>query len=142
MKGLLFMAVLALAACAASFTVFYTIGDRPAVRRAVSEGNTMEWLRAEFRLDDSQFVAIRELHDEFGAQCAEHCRSIMEARQVQDNQAEVTRLETVCVDAMIAHFRKVAALMPPGEGERYLAIVLPRIEGYDHTQSPTIGVRH
>lgn len=142
MKSVLFMLLIAVTACAASFAVFYTLGDRPAVRRAASDGNTMEWLRAEFRLDDTQFAAIRELHDEFGAQCAEHCMAIMEARHSQGNETEVARLEAVCVDAMIAHFRKVAALMPAEEGERYLAFVLPRIDGYDHTQSPTIGVRH
>jgi len=142
MKSFLLMVLLAVAACAASFAVFYAIGDRPAVRRAASEGNTMEWLRAEFRLGDPEFAAIRKLHDAFGAQCAEHCQAIMEARQSQGNEAEVARLEAVCVDAMVAHFHKVAALMPAGEGDRYLAIVLPRIQGYDHTQSPTIGVKH
>jgi hypothetical protein len=142
MKSFLFMLLIAAGACAASFAVFYTIGDRPEVRRAATEGNTMEWLRAEFRLDDAEFAAIRELHNEFSAQCAEHCQAIMEARQSDKDEAEVARLEAVCVDAMIAHFRKVAALMPAGEGERYLGVVLPRIHGYDHTQSPTIGVRH
>ncbi|HEY5551103.1 MAG TPA: hypothetical protein VIK52_04400 [Opitutaceae bacterium] len=142
MRNLFFMVMLALAACAASFAVFYAIGDRPAVRRAASEGNTMEWLRAEFRLNDSQFAAICTLHDEFATQCAEHCRAIMEARHASGSEAEVARLEEVCVNAMVAHFQKVAALMPPGEGDRYLAIVLPRIQGYDHTQSPTIGVKH
>jgi hypothetical protein len=142
MKSFLFVLLIAVATCAASFAVFYKIGDRPEVRHAATEGNTMEWLRAEVRLDDSRFAAIRGLHDEFSAQCAEHCQAIMEARHSQGNEAEVARLEAVCVDAMIAHFRKVAALMPEGEGDRYLAVVLPRIQGYDHTQSPTIGVRH
>lgn len=142
MRSLLFMIGFAAAACAASFAVFYWINDRPEVRRAVSDGNTMEWLRAEFRLNDRDFSEIQKLHREFSAVCATHCQEIMEARHQPDNAAEVARLEAVCVDAMIVHFRNVAAVMPAGEGERYLAIVLPRIEGYDHTGSPTIGVRH
>ena len=142
MKTLLLMVALAVAACAASFAVFYAIGDRPAVRRAASEGNTMEWLRAEFHLDDAQFEAIKKQHRDFSILCTEHCRAIMEARHAPGSEAELARLEAVCVDAMVVHFHKVAALMPAGDGERYLAVVLPRIQGYDHTQSPTIGVKH
>lgn len=142
MKSLLLMIAVVAAACAASFLVFYMIADRPDVRRAATEGNSMEWLRAEFRLDESQFEAIKRAHRDFSAVCAGHCRDIMEARSTPGAGTEVARLEAVCVDAMIGHFREVAALMPSGEGERYLAIVLPRIEGYDHARSPTIGVRH
>jgi hypothetical protein len=42
---------------------------------------------------------------------------------------------------MADHFRAVAALMPPGEGERYLAIVLPRVSGYPHEGAPTLQVK-
>lgn len=142
MKNRVFMIALFLAVSAASFWVFYTIADRPAVRRAASEGNTMEWLRAEFHLNDAQFTAIQNLHNEFGTVCAQHCIAINNAKESGKSPAEIAALEQVCVGAMVEHFHKVAALMPPGEGERYLAIVLPRIRDYDHTQSPTIGVRH
>jgi len=142
MKNLLLTIGLALAVCAASFAVFYTMNDNPAVRRAASEGNTMEWLRAEFNLNDAEFNAVRKLHQDFSAVCAQHCIDIMEARRSSAQPGEVARLEAVCVNAMTAHFRSVAALMPAGEGDRYLAIVLPRIDDYDHTGSPTIGVRH
>ncbi|HUG12640.1 MAG TPA: hypothetical protein VMM36_16610 [Opitutaceae bacterium] len=142
MKSLLLMIAVVALACASSFLVFYKIADRPDVRRAATEGNSMEWLRAEFRLGDSQFEAIKKAHRDFSVVCAGHCRDIMEARSTAGAEAEVARLEAVCVEAMVAHFRAVAAMMPPGEGDRYLAVVLPRIEGYDHTRSPTIGVRH
>ena len=39
---------------------------------------------------------------------------------------------------MAAHFRKVAALLPPGEGERYLALVLPHVQDYDHHGAPNL----
>ncbi len=51
-------------------------------------------------------------------------------------------LEKTCVDAMTAHFHRVAVLMPPGEGERYLAIVMPRIIDFDHRGAPYVQVRH
>lgn len=142
MKNLLLTIALAAGVCAASFAVFYAMNDKPAVRRAASEGNTMEWLRAEFRLSDAEFAAVRKLHQDFSAVCAQHCIEIMEARRSGAEAPEVARLEAICVEAMIGHFRAVAALMPAGEGERYLAVVLPRIYSHDHTGSPTIGVRH
>ena len=36
---------------------------------------------------------------------------------------------------------RVAALMPPGEGARYLAIVLLRIVDYDHHGPPNVQVQ-
>jgi len=142
MRNFLIMIGLAMAVCAASFTLFYVINDRPAVRRAAEEGNAMAWLRAEFRLSDTEFAAIRKLHEDYGAVCGRHCQAIMDARAASASPAEIARLEQICVDAMTAHFREVATLMPPAEGDRYLAIVIPRIQGYDHTQSPTIGGGH
>jgi hypothetical protein len=65
----------------------------------------------------------------------------MDARERKASAAEVARLEKVCVDAMNAHFRRVAALMPAGQGERYLATVLPRVADYAHTGAPTVGAK-
>ena len=115
------------AACALAFGVFFALNDDAALRRTAREGDAMAWLRAEFRLDEAQFAAIKKLHDEFGEACGEHCAAIMDARERKASAAEVARLEKVCVDAMDAHFRRVAALMPAGQGERYLATVLPRV---------------
>ena len=142
MKRRVLLGVLALIVAAASFGVFYSVADRPAVRRAAARGNTMEWLRAEFHLNDAQFAKIEKLHEDFGRVCTQHCNAIMDARRTGASSEEIGRLQDVCVTSMLDHFREVAACMPPGEGDRYLAIVLPRIKDYDHTQSPTIGVRH
>ena len=64
----------------------------------------------------------------------------MAARERQAPAAEVAALEKVCVDAMTAHFRRVAVLMPPGQGDRYLGFVLPRIAGYSHQGAPNVRV--
>lgn len=138
MRNFLATAVLALAACAVAFGVFYVMADDPAMRRAAREGDAMTWLRAEFRLDDTQYAAIKTLHDDYSVACGRHCAAILAARERQAPAAEVAALETTCVDAMTAHFRRVAALMPTGEGERYLAVVLPRIAGYDHRNAPNL----
>ena len=133
---------LALAACAAAFVAFYAANRGSAAwRRAVRERDAMAWLQAEFRLDGAQYAAIRQLHVEFEKRCAEHCERIMAAQRRHDSRAEIAVLEATCVREMREHFRKVAALMPPGEGERYLAIVLPRIADYDHRGPPTVRAR-
>jgi hypothetical protein len=41
---------------------------------------------------------------------------------------------------MKVHFRRVAALMPPVQGERYLALVLPRVDGHPHHGAPNLRV--
>jgi hypothetical protein len=141
MKNGLIMLLAVLVAGALSYGVFYAMNDAPAVRQAAREGDAMAWLRAEFHLTDGQFAAIKKLHDDYGLQCSEHCRAIMDARHRGASKAEQAALEKICVDAMTDHFRKVAALMSPGEGERYLAIVLPRVGDYSHQGAPTVQVR-
>ncbi len=129
-----------LAAGAASFGVFYALNDDAELRRAARDGDAMAWLRAEFHLSDEQFAAIRQLHDDYALVCTRHCRAIINARQRQAPAGEIATLEQICVDAMTEHFRRVAALMPTGEGERYLAIVLPRIANYEHVGAPSVQV--
>jgi hypothetical protein len=130
-----------LAAGAAAFGAFYTLNDKPDVRRAAREGDAMAWLRAEFHLDAAEFAAIRKLHDDYGRVCADHCRAILAAKRRHAAADEVAALEDKCVVSMTDHFRRVAALMPTGEGARYLAIVLPRIEDYDHHGPPNVQVQ-
>ena len=140
MKNFLITLGMAVAACLVAFAVFYGLHDDAAMRRAARDGDPMAWMRAEFRLDDAQFVAIKQLHDEYGTVCVEHCAMITNARQQAAPAGELERLERLCVDAMTGHFRRVAALMSPDEGERYLATVLPRIPGYEHAGAPSVQV--
>jgi hypothetical protein len=143
MKNFLLTLGVVLAACAVSFGVFYAANGASAEwRRATREGDALAWLRAEFKLDDAQFAAIKRLHEDYGRVCAAHCDAIMAAEKRGASAAERSALETACVASMTEHFRRVAALMPAGEGERYLATVLPRVADYDHRGSPTVQVRH
>ena len=142
MKNFLLTLVIAAAVCALSFGAFYALNREPAeMRRALSEGDAMAWLRAEFQLNDTQFAAIKKLHDDYRSVCADHCAAIMAAEKRHAPRAEIAALEKTCVDAMTAHFKRVAALMPPGQGERYLAIVLPRIADFDHRGAPNVQVK-
>jgi hypothetical protein len=141
MKNFLLTLGVALATCALAFGVFYAMNDSPELRRAARENDAMAWLRMEFHLSDAQFAAIKKLHDDYGAVCGEHCAAIMAARERQAPVAEVGALEKICVDAMTGHFRRVAAEMPPAEGARYLATVLPRVSGYAHTGAPNVQLK-
>jgi hypothetical protein len=141
MRNFLITLGVVVAACALAFGVFFALNDDAALRRAARDNDAMAWLRAEFRLDDAQFAAIKKLHDDYGAVCGEHCAAIMDARERKAPAAEVARLEKVCVDAMSGHFKRVAALMPAEQGERYLATVLPRVSDYAHTGAPTVGAK-
>jgi len=141
MKNFLLVGGAALAAGVLAFGAFYMMSDEPALHRAAREGDAMLWLRTEFRLDDGQFGAVKKLHDDYSAACGEHCAAIMASRERGAPAAEVAALERVCVEAMTQHFKQVAALMPAGQGERYLATVLPRVAGYDHASAPNLRVR-
>ncbi len=133
---------LALAACAVSFGVFYGVNrEPPTLRAAARDGDPMAWLKVEFKLTDAQFASIKELHEQYGTVCGEHCAAIMAAQKRHAPRVEITALETECVQSMTDHFRKVASLMAPAEGQRYLAMVMPRINDYEHRGAPNLQGR-
>jgi hypothetical protein len=140
LKNILITFVLAVAAGVGAFGVFYVLSDDRAMHAAAKEGDAMAWLRAEFKLSDEQFAAIRRRHEDYSVICGEHCAAIMAARERKAPAAEVAALEEICVDAMSVHFRGVAALMAPTQGDRYLAMVLPRVTGYSHHGAPNLRV--
>ena len=56
-------------------------------------------------------------------------------------ERKLQELRTTCEAAIGAHVRKVAALMSPEDGQRYLALVLPKIADFDHQMAPDLGLR-
>ena len=150
------IAAIVLAASAAGF-VCYRLSCDSALHAAAEKGDAMQWLRDDFHLDDRQFAAIRELHNSYAGTCAEHCRMIQEATKARDTlaaarggdpaavsarEAKVQELRAVCESAITAHVRKVAALMSPEDGRRYLALLLPKIADFDHTAAPDLQLNH
>ncbi len=145
--------VLALAAATAAVT-YRSAGDRE-VRTAMSNGAPLDWLRAEFKLNENQFARIKALHEAYSGVCEEHCRAIQEAVRMRNQlkqqpdvepaalvsaEARVQELRRICETAITAHVRQCAALMPSGQGERYLALVLPKIPDFDHQAAPSLHV--
>lgn len=141
MKNLLLTVGFIIALCCMSYAAFYALSRDPAeVRMAMKEGDSMKWLRAEFRLTEEQFEEIKRLHDDYYVECSVHCALIVEAREKGQSEETITRLEANCEQAIEVHCRTVAAAMSDEEGARYLELVLPQIAHYDHHQAPNLQV--
>ena len=149
------LALLAVIAGAAGFFSYRASGD-PAVQAVLLQKDAMEWLRTDFQLSNEQFAAIKKLHDSYSLVCEEHCRDIQLATQARNalrsTQADATalaaadqqvdRLRLVCESAIATHVRECAAHMSPEAGQRYLALVLPKIKDFDHVSAPDVHLNH
>ena len=152
MRHALPTAALLAAIALATGLVCYRASDDPALRDAVRSGDAIEWLRADFHLSASQVVAIRQLHESYSGTCEEHCRRIQEATRLKASlvakgatpaevaaaERRIEELRRVCETAIARHVRQVSQLMTPEEGERYLALVLPKIAQFDHLAAPDL----
>jgi hypothetical protein len=149
------LTVLALVAVATGF-LCYHLNRAPALQAAVRSGDAMAWLRTDFQLDDRQFAEIKKLHEAYAPSCEEHCRLIQEAAEARDAlqarggsdpaavaaaERTLQELRVACETAIAAHVRKVAALMAPEQGARYLALVLPKIADFDHQMAPDLALK-
>jgi len=149
------LAVLALVAVAIG-ALCYRMSSEPALHAAVKKGDAMAWLREDFHLTDPQFAEIKKLHDAYAPSCEQHCRLIQEATKARDaiktaggadpataSAAEhrLQELRATCETAIAAHVRKVAAVMTPADGQRYLALVLPKIADFDHRMAPDLDLK-
>ena len=150
------LAVLVLLAAVTGF-VCYRMSCDPTLHAAVLKHDTMEWMRADFNLTDTQFSAIRDLHNSYAGTCDEHCRMIQEATKARNAlkaaqggdsaamlaaEQKIQKLRTHCETAITRHVHQVAALMSPEDGQRYLALVLPKIADFDHQAAPDLHLNH
>jgi hypothetical protein len=147
---LTFLAVLTAGALAGG--AFFRWHHDDALHAAAQQRDAMKWLRTEFHLSDTQFAAVAKLHEDYSVECAGHCAAIGSARAelaaaeksgqpaatLAVLRRNVAERELACRMAIGVHLRKVAASMPPGEGERYLQLLLPRVENYGHQGAPTV----
>lgn len=158
MKRFALTFALVVAAAAATGLVAFRAGGDPAVRAALAQHDAMAWLRSDFQLTDAQFAAIKQLHDSYSTECERHCNAIQEAvlarnalksaaqsdtAAVSAADRKVEELRLVCESAIAAHVRRCAAEMSPAAGQRYLALVLPKIKDFDHLAAPDLQLnRH
>jgi hypothetical protein len=136
-KGVLIL-VLGLLAAAAAYGGMYFVGTSSARRLKQSDKPELAWLKEEFKLSDTEFKRVSELHSAYLPQCRDRCREI-DAQNVKLQTllsgatnmtpeitaalAESSRLRSECQSMMLRHFFQVSQTMPPEEGRRYLAWV-------------------
>ncbi len=113
-------------------TRFHPVGSTGA-------GVELDWLRREFKLTDTQFARVAELHNAYKPHCAELCQRISDRNQrlrdavartnvltdeIKGLVAETGRTRDECRQAMLGHLYAVAGQMPPDSGQRYLQLML------------------
>ena len=156
-KYVLATVALIVAVAVATCVVCYRLSAKPAVQAAVEKGDALEWLRSDFDLNETQFAAVKRLHEAYAVVCEEHCRAIQEAvsqretlkKQSPGNaaglataQKKIEELREVCETAISSHVRQVAEQMSPRQGARYLALVLPKIKDFDHQGAANLRIEH
>lgn len=134
----------------------YHLSSAPELHAAMEKGDALAWLKTDFRLDERQFAEIRRLHEAYAPSCEEHCRLIQEATEARNAlqarqeadpavvaaaERTLQELRLKCETAIAAHVRQVAAVMAPEQGERYLALVLPKIADFDHQMAPDLALK-
>ena len=128
--------LLTLVICLAGGTLCFVLATRHTRAAAHSREAELEWLRQEYRLDDGQFAAIRDLHHLYTPRSEQMYRQIVRTdeqtgRLISANAAltpevaaaltERARLHEECTRAALAHVYAVAGHMAPREGARYIA---------------------
>lgn len=147
--------VVGLAAILAAGASYYRTTSSDVACRVAREGDALQWMKVEFQLTEAQYAAIAQAHEEQSSACAQHCEAVSTARERVEKlrghadaaalaraEAEAEKLEEVCERSVEAHVRRVAALMPAAQGERYLAMVLPRLQSLTHTGPPDLRLDH
>jgi hypothetical protein len=127
----LFLAVVA-------YSAFYYAGTAGSRNSTRGEHPELGWLKKEFRLSDTEFSRISQMHEAYLAGCAERCRLIDEKNEhlkellsttnfitpeIEGALSEAAQLRAECQKKMLQHFYEVSRTMPAEQGRRYLAWV-------------------
>ena len=104
----------------------------------------MDWLAGGFDLDPQQRAKIADLHAAYRPVCLEHCDAIVAAQdriaaaqstpERQIAEAEMHQLEIICHQSTRTHLEAVAAVMAPGQSQRYLELISPRLSDHRHVE--------
>jgi len=125
----------------------------------------LSWLQTEFHLSDADMARIRELHAGYQPKCAEICAKIAAKKSelqgelgttmgnstnltaaAQEKINELAALRAQCQAQMLQHFVAVSQVMPPAQGQRYLAemkkLTLGDHEQFEQSMSGATGHEH
>lgn len=126
-----------------------------------NSSDSLDWLRQEFHLSDTDMARVRALHEGYMPKCAEMCSQIAAKRQELDQALagatnvtpaiaqklkELAVLRSQCQAQMLEHFIQVSQAMPPEQGRRYLAemerLTITAHEQTEQTMSDHAGHAH
>lgn len=142
MKRLPVFLVLILLAGVGAWAVSYGVGLRKVQPLVQADQSEMEWLRREYHLSESQFAAVKKLHQDYEPVCARLCERIMESqgklsKLIESNRSVTPEVETAmrecakvkedCQQAMLGHIYRVSAAMNEDDGRRYMAMMEERV---------------
>jgi hypothetical protein len=131
--------VIVLGALALGATLFggsYAVSQRLCRVCVAQPAGSLDWVRKEFHMDDAEMARIQTLHENYLSQCAAMCRMVAAKKQevaaalhnttnvnpvVERKLAELAACRAQCQSRMLQYFVAVSRVMPPAEGNRYLA---------------------
>lgn len=157
MKNLVTTVSLLIVAAVLAGVAAFRVANNDDLAAALARKDALEWLRADFDLTEAQFAAITQLHESYAVVCEQHCQAIQEAVGLRNQlkgstapdraalaaaETRVAELTVACETAIASHVRACAELMSPAAGQRYLALVLPKIKDYDHQEAPDVRLNH
>jgi hypothetical protein len=123
---------------AAAFGGFYYLGTASSRGILSAPEPELAWLKREFKLSDSEYARITNLHQSYLPACRERCLRIAEqdrqlqqllARastvtpEIQNLLAERAKTRADCEGEMLKHFLEVSRTMQAEQGRRYLVWV-------------------
>lgn len=141
MKRALVILFAGLALGAAAYFLCFRMATQP-MRQAASVEKELAWLAMEFRLTPEQMQRVEALHSDYQPRCMEMCRKIAENNAQLDRLIAAKRdvtpemdrllresaeIQVECRRDMLTHIYAVAAVMPPGQGERYIGLLKTRV---------------
>lgn len=105
------------------------------------------WLSAEFRVDSSVCAKIRAAQEDFAKDCDANCttlrlaqdrlRSLPADAPASDREAAERAVRDASARQLavrVAQAHRIAGMLPAGSRDKYLAVVLPRLEQSDQAE--------
>ena len=129
------------------FAAGHFAASRMRVAQARTQSDDLAWLRTEFGLSEAELEKVRTLHAAYLPECDRMCARIAAANRelasviaastkvtttVQDKLGAVAMLRAECQAQMLRHFYEVSRSMPPGQGRRYLQVMIHKTCLPDH----------
>lgn len=127
---------------ALAYCIYFYCATQPVHAMMTQPDGQMEWLRREFKLTDSQFAKVKQLHEAYRPGCDQMCVRIAEANgranalisnskgmtpEIAAALQECAALQNECRQALLTHVYAVGAEMEPTEARRYIDMMTARI---------------